>query len=157
MNNKSGSYHYDEFKTKTQVEELERLYRQACSLLDIERQIWSSIGLSPGDRVLDVGCGSGVVTQEIAKHVYPGEVTGVDISQDLLERGKQAYSTSRQHDVGEKTSHLTFQQGEVTELPFPESTFDVVYARLLFQHLSNPLEALSSIQRVLKPGGLLCI
>ncbi|MEL7071172.1 MAG: methyltransferase domain-containing protein [Cyanobacteria bacterium J06581_3] len=158
MNNKGGSYRYDDFQVSTQVEELERLYRQATGLLDIERQIWSSVGFSSGNRVLDVGCGSGVITQEIAQYVYPGQVTGIDISQDLLERGEQVYFTKNQEsNIDKLQSNLNFQKGEASALPFPESTFDIVYARLLFQHLSSPLEALSSILKVLKPGGLLCI
>ncbi|MEL7357168.1 MAG: methyltransferase domain-containing protein [Cyanobacteria bacterium J06634_6] len=161
MNKKGGSYRYDEFHTKTQVEELERLYRQASGLLNIEQQIWSSLGIGTGKRVLDVGCGSGVITQELAKRVYPGEVTGIDISQELIERSERAYTIGLQHPDNPETEDLyrnvEFQQGEVTSLPFPEATFDFVYARLLFQHLSNPIEALSSIHRVLKPGGLLCV
>lgn len=153
-----GSYRYDSFQEKTQTKEFERLYHQASTPLDIERQIWPSLGIAAGKKVLDVGCGSGVITRELAKQAYPAQVVGLDASTDLLERGKDAYTESiRRREDHPNRENVTFQEGNVYDIPFPDDSFDVVYARLLFQHLENPLEALSSIWRVLKPGGCVCI
>jgi len=150
---KSGSYCYDSFAEKTQVQEFERLYRQASSLLDTERQLWPSLGITTGQQVLDLGCGSGVITRELARQVYPAQTVGVDISKTLIDKGLSTYTES-----GQRTQeNISFHQGNVYSLPFPDNSFDVVYARLLFQHLSAPSDALTSILRILKPGGKLCI
>ena len=149
MDTQRSSYRYDSFTGKEQVEEFERLYRQASSLIETERQLWPGLNIAKGQRVLDVGCGSGVITREIAKQVYPAPVVGLDMSQALLEKGRQMGADSSQN--------ITFQAGSAYDLPFADNSFDIVYARLLFQHLSEPLTALNNIWRVLKPGGLLCI
>lgn len=149
----SGSYRYDSFEEQTQVQEFERLYRQASTMLDTERQLWPSMGIVTDHQVLDLGCGSGVVTRELAKQVYPAQVIGVDVSKTLIDQGLRIYAERHQRHP----ENLSFQQGSVYSLPFPDNSFDVVYARLLFQHLSAPLDALTNVLRVLKPGGKLCI
>ncbi|MGB7251156.1 MAG: methyltransferase domain-containing protein [Phormidesmis sp.] len=161
-----GSYLYESFQSQAKVQEFDRLYRQASILLTAERALWPTVGIVSGQQVLDLGCGPGVITRELAKQVYPAQVTGLDISQTLLDQGQRAYAEQRRDNdqngyqngldlaVSEK---VTFQQGNVYSLPFAAESFDVVYARLLFQHLSEPLDALQSIWHVLKPGGVLCI
>ena len=149
----SGSYHNDSFAEKTQVQEFERLYRQASTLLDTERQLWPDMGIVTGQRVLDLGCGSGVITRELAKQVYPAQTVGMDISQALIEKGLRIYAERGQRSQ----KNINFQQGSVYSLPFADNSFDIVYARLLFQHLTAPLEALTNVLRILKPGGKLCI
>ncbi|MEN8445110.1 MAG: methyltransferase domain-containing protein [Cyanobacteria bacterium J06555_13] len=155
MVDQRGSYRYDSFAKDTQVEEFERLYRQSNTLLEIERQLWPGLGIASGQQVLDLGCGSGIITHELAKQVYPSEVTGLDLSKKLLARGRQALFESDQGEFSQ--INATFQQGSVYQLPFHEESFDIVYARFVFQHLDEPMEALSNIWRILKPGGLLCI
>lgn len=157
MNAQSGSYQYDQFEEQTQRQEFERLYRQASTILDTERRFWPSAGIVTGQKVLDLGCGSGVVTRELAKQVYPTQVVGVDISNNLIDKGIQAYSIKHKSKKERVQNNVSFQQGSVYDLPFPDASFDVVYARLLFQHLSEPLQALSNVIRVLKPGGLICV
>jgi len=154
MGNQCGSYRYDSFDKTFQAQEFERLYRQASTFLDVERKFWPASGVTAGNKVLDLGCGSGIITHELAKQVYPGKVVGLDMSQTLLDRGQRAREDCA--DKGQKTD-LCFQQGNVYDLPFAEASFDVVYARLLFQHLEQPLEALENIFHVLRPGGVVCI
>jgi len=158
MDTQRSSYQYDSFEDQAQLQELERLYRQASTLLETERALWPNLKISTGQTVLDVGCGSGVVTRELAKQVYPAQVTGVDISQALIDKGAHAH-TLRQASA--QTQHLqtnvNFQQGNIHQLPFPTGSFDIVYARFLFQHLNSPLEALKEVLRVLKPNGFVCI
>ncbi|MEL6776656.1 MAG: class I SAM-dependent methyltransferase [Cyanobacteria bacterium J06597_16] len=152
MSTQQGSYWYDNFQEETQVQELERLYRQASTLLETERQMWPGLGILPGRSVLDLGCGSGVITNELAKEVYPAQVTGIDVSQDLLRKSQLDCLAN-----AKKERNISFQEGNVYDLPFRDGVFDVVYARLIFQHLNKPLDALKNIWRVIKPGGLLCI
>lgn len=154
MSNQCGSYRYDSFDKNFQAQEFDRLYRQASTFLDIERQFWPTSGIVANKKVLDLGCGSGIITHELAQQVYPGQVVGLDISQALLDKGQLAYSeqVNKEHKID-----ICFQQGSIYALPFSEASFDIVYARLLFQHLDRPLEALKNIFHVLKPGGVVCI
>ena len=145
MTAQSGSYRFDSLEEQVQIQEFERLYRQASSLLDIERQIWPKVGIHSGQKVLDVGCGTGAVTQAIAKQTAPTTVVGVDISQKLLSQSEPS------------SQNVAWKQGSVYSLPFEDNSFDVVYARLLLQHLNEPLTALANIFRVLKPNGIACI
>jgi len=154
MGSQCGSYRYDSFDKAFQTQELERLYRQASTFLDTERKFWPTSGIVAGKKVLDLGCGSGIITHELAKQVYPGKVIGLDMSQALLDRGQRAQSDQANR---EQKIDISFRQGSAYDLPFSEADFDVVYARLLFQHLERPLEALKNILCVLKPGGVVCI
>ena len=108
--------------------------------------------LQPGDAVLDVGCGTGTLAMEVARRVgHAGRVAGVDpgIQQIARARAKAA----RRH------LPIEFQIGVIEQLPFPDSTFDVVFSTLMMHHLPDGLkrQGLAEIARVLKPGGRLVI
>jgi SAM-dependent methyltransferase len=145
-----GSYTFDQFTPVSQNQETARLQCQATLLLPIEQQIWQVAGLQTGMQVLDVGCGTGIISAEIAKQVSPGRVQGIDRSIALLEMASQL---SREQRI----SNLSFVAGDVYDLPLLHETIDFVYGRLLFQHLTDPLRALSEIDRVLKLGGKICL
>lgn len=116
----------------------------------MEHHILQKAGLKPGMRVLDLACGPGIISCELARLAAPGQVTGVDLSPDLLVEARKAAES-------EGIDNVTFQQGNVYELDLPDNEYDFVYARFLFQHLEHPAQALAQIQRVLKPGGILAI
>lgn len=149
-----GSYRYDTINGRAQESEFERLNKQASAILEVERELWPTLGIVSGNSVLDIGCGSGSVTSELAKQVYPSQVVGIDKSQALLRKAQSFYA---ENDRNDERVQLDFQSGSVYDLPFDNDTFDVVYARLVFQHLNEPLIALDSALRVLKPGGIMCI
>ena len=153
MHDSQGSYLFDKFEDDIQKQEFDRLSRQAKILLPLEKQLWHHLELKTGSQVLDLGCGPGVITQALAKYVYPGDVVGVDTSEKLI-RVLQTLKSLEGHDC---QNNVTFYLGNVYDLDLPAETFDVVYARLLFQHLSEPMNALASILRVLKHGGKLCL
>src|SRR5688500_13846854 len=95
------------------------------------------LGISQGQRVLDVGCGSGVVTRDIAKRVRPGgSVVGVDPSAELLK-------VARQHaeDAG-LAGLIDFQEGDCRNLAFPDAPFDVVLAATVLAHVPEAEKAL---------------
>lgn len=145
----AGSYAFGNFDENQK--ELDRLKFQAATERDLEKGMLSKAGLRAGMQVLDIACGPGLVSCDMAQMVGPhGHVTGIDISADLLVEAQQAAS-----DRG--ISNVTFSQGNVYDLRLPENTYDFVYARFLFQHLEKPHEALLQIKKVLKPGGILVI
>ncbi len=97
----------------------------------------------PADGVLEVGSGLGLLARDVAARVPRGRVVGLEYSADQL-----AVARREAH-----APNLEFVQGDAHSLPFPDSTFDVVYCRYLLEHLADPLRALREMRRVLKPGG----
>jgi ubiquinone/menaquinone biosynthesis C-methylase UbiE len=144
----AGSYKFGQFEKN--AEELERLKLQATIALDLEKEAWREAGLRPGMKVLDLACGPGFTACELAKAVGDGQVTGVDINEELI-------ATAHQAKESEGVENISFQLGNLYELDLPENTYDFVYARFVFQHLEKPELALSNIWKTLKPGGVLCI
>jgi len=115
----------------------------------------ASIGLAqinPGDKVLDVGCGTGDLTIEAKKLAgSAGEVYGTDASPNMIQQAQQkAVRTG---------IDVTFQIGLVERIDFPENQFDAVLSSLMMHHLPDNLKraGLAEIYRVLKPGGRLLI
>ncbi|MFF2822094.1 methyltransferase domain-containing protein [Arthrobacter koreensis] len=106
--------------------------------------------LQPGLRVLDVGCGPGSITVDLAALTAPGLVTGLDRSEDVLVQAR-ALATERGAD------NVEFQPGNVYDLDFPDDTFDVVHAHQVLQHLTDPVAALHEMRRVTRPGGLVAV
>ncbi len=103
--------------------------------------------LTPGMRVLDIGCGPGTITLDLAGHVAPGPVVGIDVVPEPLEVAR-AEATAR----GDATT--TFALGDVYALDAADGAFDVVHAHQVLQHLSDPVAALREMRRVCRPGGL---
>src|SRR6266849_10040026 len=102
----------------------------------------------PSDaRVLDVGCGPGTITADLAARVPDGEVVGIDAAGDVLALARQEADRRGQRNV-------RFDVGDVYDLGFDDGTFDVVHAHQVLQHLSDPVAALTEMRRVCHPGGL---
>ncbi|ETW99794.1 methyltransferase domain-containing protein [Candidatus Entotheonella palauensis] len=100
--------------------------------------------LTPGLRVLDIGCGTGTITRGIAEAVAPrGEVAGVDINTGLIDDACRLHS-----DV----AGLRFEAADIYNLQF-HSEFDIVHASRVLQWLAQPLDALRSMRQAAKPGG----
>jgi ubiquinone/menaquinone biosynthesis C-methylase UbiE len=102
--------------------------------------------LRPDARVLDVGCGPGTITLDLAARVPDGEVVGIDASADVLEQARKSAERSGQRNV-------RFEVGDTYDLGFDDGTFDVVHAHQVLQHLTDPVAALTEMQRVCRPGG----
>lgn len=103
--------------------------------------------LLPGQQVLDVGCGPGTITTDLAQRVAPGSVTGIDNNPAPLAEARAAAQHQRAHN-------LTFEVADVYDLDYPGATFDVVHAHQVLQHLASPVAALQEMRRVCKPGGV---
>jgi ubiquinone/menaquinone biosynthesis C-methylase UbiE len=144
----ADSYKFGRFHKN--AEELERLKLQAVIALKQEQEIWKQAGLQPGMNVLDLACGPGFTACELAKAVGSGQVTGIDINEELI-------ATAHQAKESEGIENVSFALGNLYEPGLPENRFDFVYARFVFQHLEKPELALSNVWKTLKPGGILCI
>lgn len=105
--------------------------------------------LRPGQRLLDVGCGPGTITVDLAARVAPGEVIGVDTSERVL-------TLAREHAAA-VGSGATFQAGDAYGLDFPDVSFDVVHVHQVLQHLTDPVRALREVRRVTRLGGFVAL
>jgi len=102
--------------------------------------------ISPGMRLLDVGCGPGSITLGLAAIVAPGEVVGLDNQREAIERARGAA-------VEKAVTNVRFEVGDCYKLPFPDASFDACFANSVLQHLNKPVLALAEMRRVLRPGG----
>ena len=106
--------------------------------------------LFPKARVLDVGCGPGSITLDVAEAVHPGEVYGVDPVEESIE---QANGMKAEREVG----NITFQVGEAYSLDFADDAFDLVYSRSTFGYFPDPERALTEMRRVTRKEGWIVI
>lgn len=102
-------------------------------------KIISAAVIADTDDVLDVGCGTGVLTREVVKCAR--STTGLDLSESMLSVARQVCPT------------VSFQQGNVAELPFGDSSFDAVVSAFMLMFVPDPKQAIAQMQRVLRPGG----
>jgi ubiquinone/menaquinone biosynthesis C-methylase UbiE len=105
-------------------------------------------GTGPEDTVLDVACGPGLLAcafARVAKHA-----TGMDMTPAMLEQARKT-----QQEQGLK--NVSWQQGDVYSLPFPDAHFSIVSSRFVFHHLQDPLSALKEMKRVCNPGGKIVV
>ncbi|MCT4353154.1 methyltransferase domain-containing protein [Streptomyces sp. Je 1-79] len=103
--------------------------------------------LRPGLDVLDVGCGPGTITADLAALVAPGRVTAVDAAEDVLDKARAVAAERGLRNV-------EFAVGDVHALDFPDDSFDVVHAHQVLQHVGDPVRALREMRRVCRPGGV---
>ena len=103
-----------------------------------------------GARVLDVGCGPGTITIDVAQAVHPGEIFGIDPSEESITHANQI---KRERQI----QNVTFQIGNVRALGFQDNEFDVVYAYAVFGWLAEPLKALAEMRRVTRKDGWVVI
>ena len=103
--------------------------------------------LSPGERVLDVGCGAGTDTLVAAQMVTPtGHVTGIDMTPEMLAKARGAAAEMT-------TANIEFVKGDVEQLPFAGESFDVVISNGVIDLIPDKDAVFSGLFRVLRPGG----
>jgi ubiquinone/menaquinone biosynthesis C-methylase UbiE len=103
--------------------------------------------LRPGSSLLDVGCGPGTITVDLARRVAPGRVVGLDTAEEIVAQARA------EADIAGLPS-LSFETGTVFDLRFADGTFDVIHAHQVLQHVGDPVAALVEMRRVCRPGGI---
>ncbi|MEU7692588.1 MULTISPECIES: methyltransferase domain-containing protein [Microbispora] len=106
--------------------------------------------LKPHMRILDVGCGPGTITADLAGLVPEGEVIGLDTGPEILEQ-------ARREAEGRGLGNVSFTTGDVHALDYPDASFCVVHAHQVLQHVGDPVGALREMRRVTKPGGIVAV
>ena len=106
--------------------------------------------LKSGDTLLDIGCGPGTITADLATQVTPGRVTA-------LERTGPALDLARAEIARRGLDTVDFAVGDVHALDFADDTFDVVHAHQVLQHVGDPVTALREMRRVTRPGGVVAV
>jgi ubiquinone/menaquinone biosynthesis C-methylase UbiE len=105
--------------------------------------------LEPGLSLLDVGCGPGTLTADLARRVAPGGVVGIDSVEGIIGQARAA--------APDDVPNLSFEVGDVYDLGFPDGTFDIVHAHQVLQHLADPVAACREMRRVCRPGGIVAV
>ncbi|MER7704961.1 methyltransferase domain-containing protein [Kitasatospora sp. NPDC097605] len=107
--------------------------------------------LKPGQAVLDIGCGPGTITADLAELVGPdGRVVAADTSGEVLE-------TAAGFVAGRGLSNVVFEVADVHRLPYADGEFDVVHAHQVLQHVADPVGALRELRRVTASGGVVAV
>jgi SAM-dependent methyltransferase len=107
---------------------------------------WSGAG--PADTVLDVASGPGLIVVAFARVVK--HATGIDLTPAMLDRARK-YATEQ------GVTNVTWQQGDVLPLPYPDASFSIVSSRFAFHHFLDPLAVIQQMKRVCKPGGTIVV
>jgi ubiquinone/menaquinone biosynthesis C-methylase UbiE len=130
--------------------EASRLADKVDSALWVERYLGTFLadntetGVPPNSQVLDVGCGPAVLLNEVGRRRPDVRCVGVDVSLQRLSGIAPIRS-------------LPLAAGDANRLPFAEASFDLIYARMVLQYLSNPSAAVAEMVRVCRPGGIVLL
>jgi ubiquinone/menaquinone biosynthesis C-methylase UbiE len=103
--------------------------------------------LRPDTHILDIGCGPGTITVDLARLVPDGHITGLELAEGVLSQARDLASS-------QGLTNIEFVSGDANALPFPDGSFDVVVVHQVLQHVSNPTHILSEMRRVTKKGGI---
>lgn len=129
------------------IEEGNRLIDQANTLANL---MHNDIKYPAGSKVLEAGCGVGAQTVMLAKNSPNAQITSIDISQESIDQAKALVKRNGY-------SNVEFQKADLFNLPFPEEAFDHIFVCFVLEHLTNPIDALKSLKRVLKAGGSITV
>jgi ubiquinone/menaquinone biosynthesis C-methylase UbiE len=140
----------DKYVHAGKLEEVVRLEAQAKAFGRLLEKEFEIVGLKPGIKVLDAGCGTGAVTRRMAAKVSPGEVHGIDIDSLFISEAKKLATNEGIKNIG-------FELSDVDDLKHDDGTFDVSYCRLVLMHVKNPVKTVTELKRVTKKGGIVAV
>ena len=107
--------------------------------------------MQPSDRVLEIGFGSGADIYRVTRLVPQGFVAGIDRSEVMVQQASQ------RNAIAIKAKRVELQCADASKIPYPSETFDKVFCINVAHFWTNPVEVLTELHRVLKPGGLIAI
>jgi SAM-dependent methyltransferase len=106
--------------------------------------------LKSGATLLDIGCGPGTITADLASLVTPGRVTALEVTDAALDLARAEIALRGIESVD-------FAVGDVHALDFADDSFDIVHAHQVLQHVGDPVAALREMRRVTRPGGIVAV
>lgn len=123
----------------------------ARQLAPAQRRLLEVAALAPGERVLDVACGTGLVTLPAAEAVGPGgAVVATDISEEMVR-------SLRERAAARGLCHVTVERRDAERLELPHASFDAALCALGLMYVPDPLQALREMGRALRPGGRVAV
>jgi SAM-dependent methyltransferase len=120
------------------------------TLANCQRPFLAAAAVRPGDRILDVGCGTGQTTRDIARIAVDGSALGVDLSSQMT-------TLARDTALAEGLENVDFLYADAQIHPFESAAFDVVISRMGSMFFGDPVAAFSNLHRALRPGGRLVL
>jgi len=152
---KEKKYFHKLFSTPANIDYWESIYgRQDLSGISLRKRMAQALSwldnskLPKNSKILDVGCGAGVMAKEVANRGY--EILGMDYSYNMLKKAKAICNVSTK-------SGITFFRGDIEFLPFKDSIFDMVICLGVITYLKSEYKALHEMSRILKPGGTMIL
>jgi SAM-dependent methyltransferase len=110
----------------------------------------AAYGITPGDGVVDIGCGTGLTTREAARAAAPGPVVGVDVSERMLERAREV-------TAAEGLDNVRYELGDAQVHRFDPASLDVAISRFGTMFFSDPAAAFANIAAALRPEARLVV
>ena len=141
----------DRWRVSTPDAAAESLERETREVYAHREAVVSALELAPGERVADIGAGTGFFVRLFADRVGPeGKVYGVDIAPALVE-GIRTWAEAS------GAAHVKGVLGETDDIVLPEDSVDVVFTSDTYHHFEAPAATLASVRRALRPGGRLFV
>lgn len=128
------------------VEHAERMDSTLAPVLEV---LLEHAAIAPGERILDIGCGSGASVSALAERTGPeGQVTGLDISKPLIDLARRRVADR---------PHIQFVLGDAATFPFAPASADLLFSRFGVMFFGDPLAAFGNMRAAIKPHGRVCL
>ena len=135
-------------KQSTEAEELEKSY-QLPEIVRQRQHTLNKLSVKRGEKILDVGCGVGFLSYEIALQTGDsGRVSGIDQNSEMIRHANKRC---------EKLRNTEFSEANADDLPFPEESFDAACCTQVLLYVNDVAQVISEIKRVLKPAGRIIV
>ncbi len=122
---------------------------QTADVIQQRERVAEVLDLQPGESILDIGSGPGLLLEELAQHVGPqGRACGIDLADGMVEMGRRRCAELPQ---------VTVEVADASTLPFDDTSFDAACSTQVYEYVEDMPKALDDLARVIKPGGRVAI